>query len=104
MPCDELNKSISARSNDVKDPTSYAGNMLSINFSGGLFGVDKLPHSTDGHALYTSTYTYSNDSSESDNIYIIKSEFGVNDDHAAKVLNAAKKLPKNEYLLLVAER
>lgn len=88
-----------AKSKDEK----IAGTFIPLYYSGGLFGDYSFPYSSDGHALYVSSFSIDGHHSDSDYLYAINSEFDTSDAQAQLVLKKAKELPSGQYILLVAE-
>jgi hypothetical protein len=99
-----LGSSGDAAAADSNNTSTQGRTLISLTYSGGLFGQYHFPYSKDGRALYATTFTIEpKDSSDSDSTYILDSEFGTTDAQAQIILNVAKTLPKDKYILMIAE-
>lgn len=82
------------------------GAWISIQFRGGLFGVNSFPFNEETNdALYVSSFFLdkSHSSSASDINYIVRSEFNVSEEVARNIIEKAEALPSDQYLLMVAK-
>lgn len=99
-----LSRKNEAVSTDSAQANGFGISLISLAYSGGLFGEYNFPYSDDGHALYVASFAADKQHSDSDLLYILRSEFDTTDEQSQTILNMAKTLPKDVYVLLVAEK
>lgn len=85
------------------DANTYGMFLITLSYSGGLFGQYHFPYNNNGNALYATSFKIDNEHGDSDYTYILKSEFGTTDDQTLTILQTAKSLQEDKYILMIAE-